>query len=57
MQRHKAAWHDMGVTWFECSEPGCTYKAKQKQNLKRHRAARHNIDPVWFYCDVEGCCK
>jgi len=43
------------MTWFECDQPGCTYKTKHKGNLTTHKAMKHNIAVTWYCCDVEDC--
>jgi hypothetical protein len=32
--------HDIGVTWFECPEPDCDYKAKKKMLMIRVKNRR-----------------
>ncbi|KAF2901641.1 hypothetical protein ILUMI_04548, partial [Ignelater luminosus] len=32
---------------FVCSEPGCLYKSKRKENLKHHILARHGRTTIW----------
>jgi hypothetical protein len=44
--------HDIGLTWFECAEPGCDYKCKQKSHLKTHMALTHDIGLTWYFCDM-----
>ena len=43
------------MTWFECDQPGCKYKAKYKSYLKTHKSFRHNIGVTWHSCDQPGC--
>jgi len=31
---HRAHVHDIGVTWHDCPEPNCSYKAKGKSIIK-----------------------
>jgi hypothetical protein len=33
----------------------CTFKTKQRGNLKRHYTSVHNVGVTWFPCDVPGC--
>jgi hypothetical protein len=44
------------MTWFECDQPGCTYKTKYNRSLKRHISYIHNVGGIkWHYCDQPGC--
>jgi len=48
MRNHLANCHDIGVTWYSCTE--CTKRFKQPGNLKRHLANVHDIGVEWKSC-------
>ena len=53
LKKHKAAIHDIGVTWHGCRF--CDFKSKDKGNLKRHEAYQHDIGVVWYCCNINNC--
>ena len=55
VRRHKAAAHDIDVTYFLCGVEDCEYKAKEAGNLKKHKAMAHDVDVTYFLCGVDGC--
>ena len=34
----------MGIKPYACDQPGCTYRATQKSNVKAHRRRVHKVD-------------
>ena len=56
LSRHVKAVHEK-LTPFQCSFPGCNYKASQRADFQRHRLT-HETDPSVrrpFPCTSEGC--
>ena len=47
---------DDSLPYFHfCPSPGCTYKAKQRGDVKRHLANIHLVGTVWYKCKRKGC--
>ncbi|CAM9770418.1 unnamed protein product, partial [Heterosigma akashiwo] len=40
---------------YPCEFENCTYKAKQKTDLKQHLANIHDNDVTYFPCEIENC--
>ena len=49
LKKHKAAEHDIDVTYYLCNVNGCEYKAKEASKLKRHKAIIHDIDATYYF--------
>ena len=41
IKRHLANRHDIGVTILYCSEPGCTFRTKDRYRFNQHRKKPH----------------
>jgi hypothetical protein len=47
--------HDIGVTWFACTETGCKYTGKGQSSVRSHLSYAHDIGVQWFPCSEASC--
>ena len=55
--QHAMQAHDVGVTWMDCGEVGCSKRFKTRGNLKQHLLQLHGIGVVWLDCPDLHCTR